>query len=32
MVLMLITGVYPNWILHVINNSVTAMFIGMVGG
>jgi NADH:ubiquinone oxidoreductase subunit 4 (subunit M) len=32
MVLMLITGVYPNWILPIINNSVTGMFISMVGG
>jgi len=29
---MLITGVYPNWILPIINNSVTGMFISMVGG
>jgi NADH:ubiquinone oxidoreductase subunit 5 (subunit L)/multisubunit Na+/H+ antiporter MnhA subunit len=32
MVLMIITGVYPNWILPIINNSVTAMFVAMVGG
>ncbi|HLA45422.1 MAG TPA: proton-conducting transporter membrane subunit, partial [Aggregatilineales bacterium] len=32
MVLMLITGLYPNWILPAINNSVNAMFATLLGG
>ena len=31
MVLMLITGVYPNWILPIINSSVTTLFLGLAG-
>lgn len=31
MVLMLITGVYPNWILPVINTTVTTLFAGLAG-
>ena len=31
MVLMLITGVYPNWILPMINSTVTTLFSGLAG-
>jgi NADH:ubiquinone oxidoreductase subunit 4 (subunit M) len=30
-VLMLVTGLYPNWVLHVINSSVTDMFLTFLG-
>lgn len=30
--LMLITGIFPNWILPTINESVTAIFIALLGG
>lgn len=29
MILILITGIFPNWILYVINNSVTLMMQGL---
>ncbi|NJL93027.1 MAG: hypothetical protein HC915_04545 [Anaerolineae bacterium] len=32
MVLMLITGLYPNWILPIINESVGGMFLALLGG
>lgn len=31
MVLMLVTGVYPNWILPMINSTVTTLFAGLAG-
>jgi len=31
MVLMLITGLYPNWILPIINSTVTTLFSGLAG-
>lgn len=31
MVLMLVTGVYPNWILPIINSTVTTLFMGIAG-
>lgn len=32
MILIVVTGVYPNWILPVINDSVSAMFAAIIGG
>ncbi|KAB2905890.1 MAG: NADH-quinone oxidoreductase subunit M [Anaerolineae bacterium] len=32
MILIVITGLYPNWILPVINDSVSAMFAAVIGG
>lgn len=32
MILIFVTGVFPNWILPVINDSVSAMFTAFVGG
>ena len=32
LVLMLVTGLYPNWILRVIDSSVTDMFTKLIGG
>lgn len=31
LILMLLTGVYPNWILPMINTTVTALFAGLAG-
>jgi len=31
MVFMLITGVFPNWILPIINDSVTRIMEGLIG-
>lgn len=31
MILMLVTGVYPNWILPLINSTVTTLFAGLAG-
>lgn len=31
-VLMLVTGLYPNWMLHVIDASITDMFFAFLGG
>jgi len=32
LVLMLVTGLYPNWILPIINKSVDAIFVALLGG
>jgi len=31
MILMLVTGIFPNWILPIINDSVTLMMQGLAG-